>query len=282
MLYKTISLIVFTILCSCINAQTHRFFYNVEFKEDSTTTNTTKLSMILDVNPKETKYYSYNMYQKDSINKATNNTNTNWSSLEPIIRNRNSTINTNYRGINHYVYTYQTDDKINWKLSNETKTLQNYTLQKATADFGGRHWTAWFTKDIPLSEGPYKFQGLPGLIVQLYDSQMQYNFSLAKNINLSKTYDTSDFLENRIGNKPLSVSEKNFRQKQLEYFNDPFHEQREWLSTASSTASFEYYGRVFTRNNISDLVPVIKEQQARMRRENNPIERNKAIKYPTK
>lgn len=33
--------------------------------------------------------------------------------------------------------------------------------QKATCDFAGRKWIAWFTTEIPIQDGPYKFYGLP-------------------------------------------------------------------------------------------------------------------------
>ena len=54
-----------------------------------------------------------------------------------------------------------------WKLLPEKKKLLNYTCQKAEMVFRGRTYTAWFTPEIPLNEGPGKFGGLPGLILQL-------------------------------------------------------------------------------------------------------------------
>ena len=56
----------------------------------------------------------------------------------------------------------------------------DWKLQKATTDFGGRKWTAWFTTEIPYSEGPYKFKGLPGLVVELSDSENNFQFELVK------------------------------------------------------------------------------------------------------
>jgi len=54
--------------------------------------------------------------------------------------------------------------KINWEISSETKKIGNFTCTKATANFRGRDYTAWFTTDIPLPYGPWKLMGLPGLI----------------------------------------------------------------------------------------------------------------------
>lgn len=66
--------------------------------------------------------------------------------------------------------------EINWNLLPDKKTILGYTCQKATAFFRGRTYEAWFTPQIPLKEGPYKFDGLPGLILQIMDTQKHYIF----------------------------------------------------------------------------------------------------------
>lgn len=76
------------------------------------------------------------------------------------------------------IYLY-VEDKIhfNWKILTERKKILNYTCQKATTTFRGRNYEAWFTSDIPKSEGPYKFDGLPGLILQIQDDKQYYKFN---------------------------------------------------------------------------------------------------------
>ena len=54
--------------------------------------------------------------------------------------------------------------------------------------FGGRIWTAWFAPEIKTSDGPYKFLGLPGLILKLEDDKGDYRFSFVKKINIEKAY----------------------------------------------------------------------------------------------
>ncbi len=57
-------------------------------------------------------------------------------------------------------------------------TMQRDTVRRlATSDFRGRHWTAWFATDIPVSDEPWKLGGLPGLILKAYDKGHQYTFT---------------------------------------------------------------------------------------------------------
>ena len=67
-----------------------------------------------------------------------------------------------------------------WKLTDERQTIHGYDCQKATCSWRGRDYTAWFTTEIPVSRGPWKFGGLPGLIVKIYDMKEEYNFELVK------------------------------------------------------------------------------------------------------
>lgn len=67
---------------------------------------------------------------------------------------------------------------MNWELTEEKKMVDIYNCQKAKLSYGGRQWEAWFTNEIPVSDGPHTFHGLPGLIVQISDTQNHFNFSL--------------------------------------------------------------------------------------------------------
>jgi GLPGLI family protein len=57
------------------------------------------------------------------------------------------------------------------------RAIAGYLCQKATTTFRGREWTAWFTIDIPIQEGPWKLYGLPGLILHAEDSQRDFRFA---------------------------------------------------------------------------------------------------------
>ena len=73
-------------------------------------------------------------------------------------------------------YYTEPTPKQNWQISNETQTIVGYQCQKATCSFRGRNYTAWFAVDIPLSYGPWKFCGLPGLILKVHDDAKEYVF----------------------------------------------------------------------------------------------------------
>jgi GLPGLI family protein len=65
-----------------------------------------------------------------------------------------------------------------WKISGETDSLFGYKVQRATTCFGGREWIAWFAPEIPFNDGPYKFNGLPGLILKIHDTRNHYAFEV--------------------------------------------------------------------------------------------------------
>lgn len=62
---------------------------------------------------------------------------------------------------------------INWKLEKETKKIGKFTAHKAIGHFRGRNYTAWYILEIPLPYGPWKLQGLPGLILEAYDNDKE-------------------------------------------------------------------------------------------------------------
>lgn len=67
---------------------------------------------------------------------------------------------------------------ITWKILNEQKDILKFKCQKAVANFRGRFYTVWFTKDVPVSNGPWKLFGLPGLIVKAEDLKQEITFEL--------------------------------------------------------------------------------------------------------
>ena len=74
-----------------------------------------------------------------------------------------------------------------WLVSSDTKTISGFECQKATTELNGRLWEAWFSPQLAYPLGPWKLGGLPGLILEAYDSQQEIKFSFASLDDTSTT-----------------------------------------------------------------------------------------------
>ena len=79
---------------------------------------------------------------------------------------------------------------IKWTLVDEEKLIDNNKVYKATCYFRGRNYIAWYSLDYPWKFGPWKFQGLPGLIFEIYDETKRFNWLIK---NISKESDSDIF-----------------------------------------------------------------------------------------
>lgn len=75
---------------------------------------------------------------------------------------------------------YEESEPLKWVLYGETKIINGVKCQMASTNKFGRRWIAYFSKEYPQSLGPYKFNGLPGLIFELYDTKDNYHFTATK------------------------------------------------------------------------------------------------------
>ncbi|MBV8325364.1 GLPGLI family protein [Chryseobacterium sp.] len=262
-----------------IQAQTNRFIYELQYRMDSTDAHLEKLNMILDISPKEVKFYGQNLAITDSLNKKFGMSSDYTDMSGQVVKRKiNSFDNENYINIKQGYYIFKTTDKINWTISDETKKLGPYTLQKAGTRFGGRNWTAWFCKDIPFNEGPFKLRGLPGLIFELSDARKNFIYNLIKHQKLPETYSTDDFLESNFGNKAVLINEKQKHKLLMEFYNDPFAFERNNFSKTDNNLKININGKEI--HNIDELNTQTKSMQEVIRRYNNPLEVDKAMHYP--
>lgn len=178
---------------SFVSAQNYRFVYEYKMipdhiKKDSLTTD----YMNLDSDGKKSYFYNASKYESDSAYSAN-------KKIESILNVKKYNHNLIYviekdystQDINFYTKFVSVNlvipesEKPKWKLENDYKEINNMKCQKATTQYKGRIWEAWFTS-YPINDGPYKFNGLPGLVVKLNDIKKEHNFDLIaiKKINI--------------------------------------------------------------------------------------------------
>ena len=120
----------------------------------------------------------------------------------------------------------------NWKLVNEQKVIRGYICNKATTNFEGRNWTAWYAADIPSNSGPYKFHGLPGLILDLYDSDNIFHF-VVERVELAK-FDINPVVSNFFINDgdivPQLVEKNNFYDFRRKYYSMTLNERIQYIN----------------------------------------------------
>lgn len=94
--------------------------------------------------------------------------------------------------------------KIAWKISKDTASFSGVHCQKATASFKGRNWVAWYAPDMPFQSGPWKLNGLPGLIIEAYDEKKDVHFQFAGIDNVTQTV-TATVDEKSISGTPVKI-----------------------------------------------------------------------------
>ena len=118
-------------------------------------------------------------------------------------------------------YLYEEDwNLFQWQIESDTREILSYTCQKAVTDFRGRHYEAWFTPDLPLNDGPWKFSGLPGLILAVEDSGKNFSFQAIGIENLKKSieFPQKDYL--KTSRKEVEKIQKRFNEDPTSYLTN--------------------------------------------------------------
>ncbi|MCK9449647.1 MAG: GLPGLI family protein [Bacteroidales bacterium] len=167
--------------------------YSSLYKEDSLRTNHQYAELFLLIGQEMSMFTDKNMYEFQKAENKQVEIQPNLWGLKPEWNDKLDragfmfVINKNYllQTLSFYERIMPTDfmyeEKLydfRWKLTNEQQEIIGYNCQKAVCEYGGRTWIAWFSYELPYNDGPYKFGGLPGLIVKLYDSKEHYIFEM--------------------------------------------------------------------------------------------------------
>lgn len=145
-----------------------------------------------------------------------------------------------------------------WKITSEKLKVGDWNTQKAETNFAGRHWFAWFTTDIPIQDGPYKFHGLPGLIVKMEDQTQSHRFTLKAVKNISS------IPKDVFGANEISINAKQYSKILKEYEEDPIRNFRQVQSGGAITITKDGQN-----TNMKDQEEAIK---TKMKKDNNKIE----------
>lgn len=133
--------------------------------------------LLLQVGRNVSKCYSYKTWQTDSLVRVT--------PPEQVLANLGSfhggvqdiffrdpaagrLTHTDQIGMDHLLYT-ESLPAIDWELTDGERTIVGYACRRARCTFRGRSYKAWYAPEITVSCGPWKFGGLPGLILAIRD-----------------------------------------------------------------------------------------------------------------
>ena len=255
--YKSLSFALL-FLVTLANAQSaNRFFYELTFKPKKDSTKTEKEGVILDITNEKSLYRDFLAVSQDSILKITVEKMQKsgiFQDMSKVIRQPKfshkiyksyPTMKVQYidavlNGGRPLYLSYSEETKISWKIENEKKKIGEYEAQKATTEFGGRKWTAWFAESIPFPDGPYKFSGLPGLIVKIEDAEKNYSWELKGNKKI-ENYNELSYSEQLMAQfggslKTTDITREKFEKTLADFKKDPFANMRDQLSQIPADA----------------------------------------------
>lgn len=159
------------------------------------------------------------------------------------------------------------DRKMNWKILQKRQNILGYEAQEALLNFAGRKWTAWFTTDIPVQDGPYKFHGLPGLILKIEDDTKSHVYELAGIKNIAGDIQYPDLNPET---KDTNLTHSEFKEIFIRYRKDPAAGTRQLYMAGGIPDQTDTSGKFRTGAEIvRDIEQLSKE---RIKKDNNIIE----------
>ncbi len=266
-------------------AQNQRFIYDYTFVKDTLAkTDVAKELMYLDISKEGSKFYSRDAFVADSTRmaefekqiKATGGMNVSASfsqNKRGIVRDK---ITKNYAKqevileskMGRDEFHVAEDRKIVWKISPEKMKVGEFEAQKATTSFAGRKWTAFFAPELPFQDGPYKFHGLPGLIVKLEDDSKTHVFELKAVTKFTPAAVVTSQYNSPA--KPFAINREKYKKMFWDRRNDPAKEFKQVALGGVKVQSVSFNGvEVSEASIIKDMEQRAKEANAK---DNNLIE----------
>lgn len=284
--FLSITLLAIAFMASA-QVTANRFFYELTFKPKQDSAKLEKVMTILDIVKDKSLYRDYTLVAQDSIMKVAIEEMQKSGAFKDLsktitmpkfgykIEKAYPSMKITYSdrissGFTPVQIGYNEEAKFNWKVTGEKEKIGEYNTQKSTTEYGGRKWTAWFTTDIPLQDGPFKFSGLPGLIVKVEDAAKNYSWLLRGNKKVENFQELSyaETIQPGGSGKLTVVARDKFEKTMTEYKKDPFATMRPMFT--KEMMSNKMPGTDMT---IGDMI----KQQEKMTRDfydanDNPIE----------
>ncbi len=270
-----------------LNAQqtANRFFYELTFKPKKQKPETEKVMTSLDITKDKSIYQDFTVPAQDSIIKmeieAMEKSGT-WKDMSKSIKMPKFSfkiyktypdMTVSYMDrISTKLFKYDDPVTFNWKILPDKEKIGAYNTQKATTEFGGRKWTAWFSTELPFQDGPYKFHGLPGLIVKVEDDGKNYSWTLQGNKNV-ENWEEFSFAEKAntkygMSNTAVATTKEKFTKSYENFKADPLAEARPYMTP-------EFLNRTMPGSS-KTFGEMMKEQEKLLKdffgSNNNPIE----------
>lgn len=219
---KITALLIITFLCQNLHSQETGVFGKIEYEQSTHFSTTFYRNFTLKFDMKNSLYEEKVILKENGKMKQTNTDDGQILSFDVVRNNKTPEFFYNDRK-NFYFMEIWFDKELlvkedsfewQWNLSEEIKKIGGFECQKATIDFRGRTYTAWFTTQIPVPFGPWKFQGLSGIILEIYDADGVFHIT-AKKIDVSNNSNEKLIMASKKLENPITLIEYLDKKKAL-------------------------------------------------------------------
>ncbi len=272
---KTLLLAIIIFSNSLVYSQNQRFSYEYKFVSDSTARDQSETElMYLDISKKGSKFYSRDKAVADSLLKEMDKKGNydykgiKFAKVQYIVEKSYPDYTINFFSqLDMDEYKVTDDRKSEWKILPDKEKIGEFNTQKATAQFAGRNWIAWFTTDIPFQDGPYKFNGLPGLIVKIEDKTNSHSYVLKEVRNLKSNEVWISEIDKERFRPMIILNTDKYKKQFIDQRNNPTKGMRQLMSQGGKITFKDENGKEL------DASKMMRDQEKRAK-ENNAKNNN--------
>lgn len=253
MRYRISFTFIFSVFLFC-NAQQMTVQYEYDKQRNLTDTTRVTAMYILSIDETKSFFFSEDEYISDSIiqNNKENGERPEFKSMPDdllesfIVKNRNGKSITFYsNGFLENEFQFTEIPDFEWEITKETKNILGYKTIMATGSYAGRNYKAFFTDKIAVAEGPFKFFGLPGLILEIGDTENLHHFTV-KGLELAKTQKTVDLTKTKF----VKTTRGKYFELRKQFGENPMQRMFELMSSTGITETTDKNG---TKVNLRKL-----------------------------